>query len=244
MILVKLINKMAAVCISFLLISAITGCAAGNATSESIKKPTAETEKSQTVEINTGMSQTTSSASTSSSVESKIENNRKIAEGYLAAYDAKAVKDGATYADWKFAQNADYWSPYFGNATINLSKNPVSVKDSATFEALSYSIEFPDWAPVNFKCWPSENGVAWKTEFGGHKKSTGEYMSFFVYSYIDTNEKGEITHWETHVNSDYNSFLDAAIGVHGPFKNGSKEYMQAVYAKLKSAGVDLSKLKH
>ena len=30
----------------------------------------------------------------------RIEKNRRIAEAYYAAYDKKAVKDGATYADW------------------------------------------------------------------------------------------------------------------------------------------------
>lgn len=174
----------------------------------------------------------------------RIAVNKKIAESYLAAYDAKKVKDGATYADWKFAEKADYWSPYFGNEKIDLSSNPVSVGDSATFEALSYSIEFPDWAPISFQCWPAVNGVAWKTEFGGHRKGSGAAMSFFAYSYIDTNEYGEIIHWETHVNSDYNDFLDAAIGTHGPFRNGSGEYMQAVYTKLGSAGIDLSKFMH
>ena len=45
----------------------------------------------------------------------RIEKNRRIAEAYYAAYDRKAVKDGATYADWVYASHATYWSPYFGN---------------------------------------------------------------------------------------------------------------------------------
>ncbi len=174
----------------------------------------------------------------------RIERNRQIAEDYYKAYDKKAVKDGESYASWIFADNATYWSPYFGMDEVDLSENPVSVADSATFEALSYSIEFPDWAPVDFEVYPSVDGVAWKTHFAGHQKDTGKYMDFFAYSYANTNEYGEITHWETHVNSDYNDFLDAAIGTHGPFKNGSGPYMQAVYQKIKSAGIDMSDLKH
>lgn len=69
-------------------------------------------------------------------------------------------------------------------------------------------------------------------------------MDFFAYSYIRTNEYGEITHWETHVNSDYNDFLDVAIGEHGPYRNGSDAYMEAVTRKLKSAGIDLAALAH
>lgn len=116
--------------------------------------------------------------------EQRLSLNKSLAESYFAAYDKKAVKDGATYDNWKFAENADYWSPYFGNGTINLSTNPISVEDSATMEALSYSVEFPDWAPIDFECWPAVEGVAWKSHFGGHRKDNGEFMDFFAYSYI------------------------------------------------------------
>lgn len=69
-------------------------------------------------------------------------------------------------------------------------------------------------------------------------------MDFFAYSYVRTNEYGEITHWETHVNSDYNDFLDVAIGEHGPYRNGADAYMMAVMKKLASAGIDLAALMH
>ncbi len=174
----------------------------------------------------------------------RIERNRQIAEEYYKAYDKKAVKDGASYSTWVFADGATYWSPYFGMKEVDISTNPISVEDSATFEALSYSIEFPDWGPMGFDVYPSVDGVAWKTHFAGHHKDNGKYMDFFAYSYADTNEYGEITHWETHVNSDYNDFLDRAIGIHGPFKDGSGPYMQAVNAKLKEAGIDTGKLRH
>ena len=69
-------------------------------------------------------------------------------------------------------------------------------------------------------------------------------MDFFAYSYIKTNEYSEITHWETHVNSDYSDFLDVAIGEHGPYRNGADAYMKAVMKKLMSAGIDISALAH
>lgn len=110
----------------------------------------------------------------------RIEKNRRIAEAYYAAYDKKAVKDGTTYADWVYASHATYWSPYFGNGMIDLETNPISVEDSATMEALSYSIEFKDWGPIDFECFPSVDGVAWKTHFGAHRKSDDVFMDFFA----------------------------------------------------------------
>ena len=86
-------------------------------------------------------------------------------------------------------------------------------------------------------------GVAWKTHFGAHRKSDGAFMDFFAYSFIRTNEYGEITHWETHVNPAYNDFLEIAIGEHGPYDDANK-YMAAVMKKLKSAGIDLAALAH
>lgn len=102
--------------------------------------------------------------------EERIANNKAIAESYYHAYSKKAVKDGASYDAWVFAPHAEYWSPYFGNSMIDLQMNPISVEDSATMEALSYSVEFDGWGPVDFEAFPSINGVAWKTRFGGRRK--------------------------------------------------------------------------
>ncbi len=171
-------------------------------------------------------------------LEERIALHRRMAESYHAAYLEKTVKDGATYDEWKFADDALYWSPYFGDNVINLRTNPISVKTSATMEARAYSVTFPDWAPLDFKCWPSDNGFAMQTHFGGHKKG-GTFMGFYAYGFVETNEEGLITHWETHVSPEYNDFLDAAIGVHGPFKQGPEPYMEALSRKLKEAGVTL-----
>ena len=46
------------------------------------------------------------------------------------------------------------------------------------------------------------------------------------------------------MSSDYNDFLDVAIGEHGPYRNGADQYMQAVMRKLSSAGIDLASLAH
>ncbi|HAH60529.1 MAG TPA: hypothetical protein DCL73_00360 [Treponema sp.] len=68
-------------------------------------------------------------------------------------------------------------------------------------------------------------------------------MDFFAYSYLDVNDYGEITHWETHVNSAYDRFLDVAIGTHGPFP-GPDAYMAAVNKKLNAAGIDFLSVIH
>jgi hypothetical protein len=172
-------------------------------------------------------------------LEERIALHRRMAESYHAAYAKKAVKDGATYLEWKFADDAVYWSPYFGNQLIHLKEHPISVSASATMEAKAYSLKFADWGPEEFKCWPSDNGFVMKTLFVGHTKD-GTRMSFFAYGFVETNDQGEITRWETHVNGDdYGPFLDVAIGVHGPFLESAAPYMEALTRTLKAAGVTM-----
>ncbi len=172
------------------------------------------------------------------SLEERIELHRRMAESYRDAYSDKAVKDGATYSEWKFSDDALYWSPYFGDNVIELSTHPISVKASATMEAKAYSVTFPDWAPLGFKCWPSENGFVMQTHFGGHT-ADNKLMDFYSYGFVETNEQGLITRWETHVSPEYNDFLDVAIGIHGPFKQGPEPYMEALAKKLKEASIEL-----
>ncbi len=172
-------------------------------------------------------------------LEEKLDHHRKMAESYYHAYDAKAVKDGATYDSWKFADDAIYWSPYFGNGDIDLKSNPFTVRQSATMEAAAYSLVFPDWGPDHFECWPSEDGFAMKTHFVGHTKE-GKEMSFFAYGFVRTNDKGEIIHWETHNDEPFSDFLEAAIGVRGPFLHGAEPYMEALSIALKKAGMEIN----
>lgn len=131
-------------------------------------------------------------------LEERINLHRRMAESYFNAYSKKVVKDGATYEEWKFSDDATYWSPYFGNELINL-----------------------------------------KTKFAGHTKE-GKEMSFFAYGFVETNEEGEIIHWETHVSEDYSAFLEVAIGVRGPFRENAQVYMEAVAKALARAGVNIS----
>ncbi len=173
-------------------------------------------------------------------LEERIEHHRKMAESYHAAYLKKAVKEGATYDEWVFDDGALYWSPYFGDNVIDLKRNPISVQQSATMEALTYSLTFPDWGPLAFKCWPSDNGFTMQSHFGGHDQ-TGKMMDFYAYGFVETNQYGDVIRWETHVSPEYNDFLDVAIGIHGPFKEGPEPYMAAIGKKLQEARIDLSK---
>ncbi|WKY44607.1 hypothetical protein Q5O14_00510 [Eubacteriaceae bacterium ES2] len=169
-------------------------------------------------------------------LEERLKKHEQMAKSYRDAYQAKTVEAGATYDEWQYADGALYWSPYFGDNVIDLSKYPISVKDSAHMEAKTYSLTFPDWAPLSFKCWPSDKGFVMQTHFGGHMED-GKFMDFYAYGFVETNEKCQITRWETHVSPEYNDFLDVAIGIHGPFKEGPVPYMQALRKKLQEAGI-------
>ena len=64
-------------------------------------------------------------------------------------------------------------------------------------------------------------------------------MSFYSYGFVETNDQGEITRWETHVSEEYSAFLDVAIGVHGPFRESADPYMEALTQTLQEADVSL-----
>lgn len=172
-------------------------------------------------------------------LEERIEHHRRMAESYHQAYAKMEVRDGATYDEWKFAPHAKYWSPYFGNNVIDLDTHPMSVKDSASMEAMCYSTVLPDWTSLDFKCWPSDNGFVMQSHFGGHD-SEGKLWDFYAYGFVETNEKCEIIRWETHVSPEYNDFLDKVIGIHGPFKEGPEPYMEAVIGLLRNAGINMA----
>lgn len=169
-------------------------------------------------------------------LEDRIARHRRMAEGYRDAYLRQGVQEGATYEEWTFAQDATYASPYFiGDEILPLRESAVSVATSATMEAKAYSLTFPDWKPVDFTYWPADNGFVMKTRWSGHTKD-GTEMGFYSYSFVETNSRAEVTHWETHVNEEYSPFLEFAIGQSGPFHDRS-EYMDALSRCLDKAGV-------
>lgn len=174
-------------------------------------------------------------------IEDRVTKHRLMAEAYRDAYWRRGVKEGEKYEEWKFAENAEYWSPYFtGNIVIKLGGMVVDVATYATMEAKSYSVKFPDWGPVDFNCWPSDNGFVMRTLFRGHHADSGEEMSFYSVGFVETNDEFEITSWQTFVNGDeFSPFLEAAIGVRGPFVNGHEEYFEAVNRHLQKHGLSM-----
>lgn len=164
-------------------------------------------------------------------IEDRVALHRRMAEGYRDAYLRREVSAGATYEEWKFADDAVYASPYFAHGELlSLRDIAVSVATAATMEAKAYSVKFPDWKPVEFKCWPADNGFVMRTRWEGHT-TAGTQMGFYSISFVDTNDEGEITRWETFVNDEeYGPFLEVAIGVRGPFT--SDEYMAALSRHL------------
>lgn len=173
---------------------------------------------------------------TTMTTDERIAHHRRMAEAYRNAYLRQGVQSGETYEAWTFAEDGVYASPYFtGDATFPLSEFSTDTAKAATMEAKAYSLTFPDWKPTDFKYWPADNGFVMKTRWQGHTKD-GVAMGFYSYSFVETNDRGQVAHWETHVNDEYSAFLDIAIGTHGPF-HGTSEYVDALQRCLDQAGV-------
>lgn len=174
-------------------------------------------------------------------LEDRIALHNRMARAYGDAYLRQGVQDGEKkFVDvWKFHPDCMYASPYFtGDEAFKLSEFPPEESARAsTMEAKVYSLRFPpDWKPVDFKHWPADNGFVMKTRWQGTNKDTGTVMGFYSYSFIDTDDNGEVVRWETHINSEYSDFLDVAIGVHGPF-HGTHEYTDALDRRLAEEGL-------
>jgi hypothetical protein len=171
-------------------------------------------------------------------LEERIAHHRRMAESYRNAYLRQGVQEGEEYEAWKFAEDGVYASPYFtGDQVFPFSAFPADTAKAATMEAKAYSLTFPDWKPADFKYWTADNGFVMKTRWEGTTKD-GTTMGFYSYSFVETNDQGEVLRWETHVNDEYSPFLDIAIGVHGPF-HGTSEYVEALERCLAKAGVSV-----
>ena len=164
-----------------------------------------------------------------------------MAEGYHAAYERQHERKEAIYSkEWTFADEAVYFSVYFtGGRAVpigELSKSHgMSMTDAAALEAKAYSAALPDWGPVEFKCWPSENGFVMRTRFGGHTKA-GVMMSFHMMDFVETNELGQITYWETFCDGEeFGPVAELAIGVRGPFPDAFT-YWGALEKRLRELG--------
>ncbi|WP_193047008.1 hypothetical protein [Mycolicibacterium baixiangningiae] len=170
-------------------------------------------------------------------LEARIAKHRRMAESYRDKYVLQKVQEGESYDEWVFTDDAVYTSPYFVAGQELVLKDVATHWDTAaTVEAKAYGITFPDWKPVDYKCWPAENGFVMRYRWEGTNVNDGKVMGFYSISFVDTNEDAEIVHWSTYVNDEeYGPFLEAAIGARGPFHGDG--YMQALAKHFEAHGL-------
>jgi len=182
----------------------------------------------------------------SQQIADRVEFHRQLADAYRSVYDKKTAKEseeGATYENWVFAKNCVYFSPYFTQYKEldigSLSEmNSTTIVESINWEAMALSHKFPDWGPKTFESWPSDHGCVWRTLFSGHHIETGEEMQFYAVSFVETNDKGEITRWETWPDNRFDPFLKEAIGICGPWDTVTG-YFAAIQSFVKGGFVPL-----
>jgi len=169
-------------------------------------------------------------------LEERVAMNRKIAEGYRNAYMKKDVEEGARYDSWNFAPGAEYVSPYWTNDEIwILDQQPIEAGKTAIMEAQAVANVYPDWKVVDCQIWAADDGFVLKNKWIGHKRDDSEHW-YYSYTFALTNEQGQITRWETHVDENFGPFIEAVIGVRGPFREQT-EYMDAIARALDKAGI-------
>jgi hypothetical protein len=160
----------------------------------------------------------------------RIALHRRLAEGYHEAYLRRAERGAVIYPpEWQLADDAIYWSSYFGTAPLKQFHRQAGTtqSESASKEADVYAAQLPDFGPVEFMCFPSEQGFMTRTLFVGHTRG-GKRMSFYALDVVLTNEAGQITRWETFVDSaEFGDILELCTGVRGPFKD-FHQYRQAL----------------
>ena len=172
-------------------------------------------------------------------LEDRIDKHRRMAESYRDKYVLQKVHEGETYDEWEFTDDAVYTSPYFvAGQELVLKDVATSFDTAATVEAKAYSVNFPDWRPVEFKFWPAANGFVMRYRWEGTSVADGITMGFYSISFVETNDDAQITHWSTYVNDEeYGPFLQAAIGARGPFHGD--EYMQALTRHFEKHGLSI-----
>lgn len=168
----------------------------------------------------------------------RIAKHRQMAQSYLDKYVLQKIQDGESYDGWEFADDAVYTSPYFcADQELVLKDVATSFEVAATVEARAYSVVFPDWKPVEHRMWTADTGFVMRVRWEGTSVD-GQTMGFYSISFVDTNDKGQITHWSTYVNDEeYGPFLEKAIGARGPFQGD--EYMEALARHFEKHGLSV-----
>ncbi len=171
-------------------------------------------------------------------VEDRVAMNQRIAEGYRNAYMRKGVEEGERYEAWNFAPNAEYVSPYWTNDEIwILGDQQIEAGKTAIMEAKAISLVYPDWKVVDCQIWAATDGFVMKNKWVGNK-ADGTSATYYSYTFARTNEAGQITRWETHVDENFGPFIETVIGIRGPFRE-QHQYMDAIARVLEKAGVSV-----
>ena len=143
-------------------------------------------------------------------LEERITLHRRMAEAYRDAYIGHDVHEGGSYDGWEFADDAVlHVAALHGRRGHPVRREPRAsgAAACATMEAKAYAVTFADWGPVEFKCSPADNGFVMRTRWEGHTKD-GAKMGFYSIGFVDTNDQGQITRWETFPNDEeYGPFL-------------------------------------
>jgi hypothetical protein len=168
----------------------------------------------------------------------KIALHRRMVEGYEEGFAKRVEREGHLDfgPDWKFAPDAVYVSEYFsGGIPAPIGANANFANEAAHREFLVYRRVVPDQVPVHFMMWSAENGVAWRTRFEAHIPD-GSKVAFHMIDFIDTNDDGLITRWETFCDGEeFGPVVELATGVRGPFENYAA-YWAALERRLAELG--------
>jgi hypothetical protein len=157
-------------------------------------------------------------------LEERVELNRRLAECYHDAYRLQQERGRTDLDMWKFSDDAVFYMPYFTGGDVVpmglfLKTAGISLSDLADMEQKAYSKILPDWHNVEFLAFPSDIGFAFRARMEGHDQHGRKY-SFHACDFLLTNDEGQITRWETHMDdSEFGPVVELLTGQRGPFEN-------------------------
>jgi len=169
-------------------------------------------------------------------LEERVALNRRLAECYHDAFRLQQERGRIDLDEWKLSDDAVLYTPYFTGADPVpighfVKAGGISIGDLFDLEAKAYSKVLPDWRNVEFLAFPSDIGFAFRARMEGHTKDGTKY-SFHACDFVLTNEKGEITRWETHMDdNEFGPVVELLTGQRGPFK-GFDVYWKALADQL------------
>jgi hypothetical protein len=154
----------------------------------------------------------------------RITLHRRMAESWYDGYRLFPERQELILSDeWRFTDEAVYWSPYFSGGRIHpvgkFFKTGLTFASGGSMETSVYAAKMPDWRPVEFICWPSENGFAMRSRYEGHT-ADGVRMTAHIVNLVLTNPDGLIDRYESHLDThEFGPIAEVVLGVPGPFRD-------------------------